>query len=148
MTAPAKASPWAEQAHRSLSDAGYNQGAARRAVIDLLDRQSCSLTVREIDDALHSEGQRVGRASVYRVLEQLSELGLVSRVEVGHAMARFEPVRPDHEHHHHMVCDSCGRVLPFADPGLERAIARVSDKVRFEVAGHDVVLRGECASCR
>ena len=63
-------------------------------------------------------------------------------------MARYEPAHPSGEHHHHVVCDSCGTVEPFEDAALERAIHRLSDKVSFDVAAHDVTLHGTCPACR
>jgi Fur family transcriptional regulator, ferric uptake regulator len=88
----------------------------------------------------------VGRASVYRVLDELESLGLVSRVDVGDGVARYEPHGP--EHHHHLVCDGCGRLEPFQDDALEQAIHRLADRVSFDVADHDVTLHGSCERCR
>jgi len=138
---------WAEHALDLLDAAGYRRGTARRAVVELLERQSCALTALEVDAALRQRGAGVGRASVYRVLEQLEGLGLVQRLEVARGTASYERIEPSGSHHHHAVCRSCGRVEPFEDPGLERAIARVSAGVRYEIAEHDVVLRGLCPAC-
>jgi Fur family ferric uptake transcriptional regulator len=91
----------------------------------------------------------VARASVYRVLEELEALKLVGRVEVGHGIARFEPLHPDGEHHHHhFVCDDCGELVPFSDDELERAIHDVARRLKFDVSDHDITLRGSCRACR
>ena len=74
--------------------------------------------------------------------------GLVTRVEVGQGSTRYEAARPDGHHHHHMVCDRCGEVQPFADEDLERAVDRLAARVAFDVAEHEIVLHGECAQCR
>jgi Fur family ferric uptake transcriptional regulator len=139
---------WVEHAQERLARSGYRRGGARRAVIELLGRQECALTAHEIDDRLRAGGRAVGRASVYRALEQLTELHLVARLEVGQDAARYEPVHPSGEHHHHLVCDRCGRITPFEDRGLETAIDRLSRRVRFDVGDHDVVLHGACERCR
>jgi Fur family ferric uptake transcriptional regulator len=139
---------WIEHAERKLADAGYRSGAARRTVIELLARDACAMTAAEIEDRLRADGRAVGRASVYRTLEQLVELRLVSRLDVGSGTARYEAALPSGEHHHHLVCDTCGKVEPFEDPELESAIARVAQTVAsFTVGEHDVVLHGECATC-
>ena len=78
----------------------------------------------------------------------LAELRLVQRVDVGDGIARFEPALPDGDHHHHVVCDDCGKVEPFSDPSLETAIARASTRLGYNVDAHEVVLRGECGDCR
>src|SRR5690349_5320970 len=106
---------WAAHAQERLAREGYRRGGARRAVIDLLGRQECALTAHEIDERLRVQGHAVGRASVYRALEQLTDLHLVARLEVGQDAARYEAVHPSGEHHHHLVCDRCGRVTPFED---------------------------------
>jgi Fur family ferric uptake transcriptional regulator len=148
MTTRSKHRGWAEQALSELAAAGYRRGGARESVIELLDGQSCALSAIEIEDALRREGtRRVARASVYRILEQLEELRLVSRVDVGHGLSRFEAAREE-GHHHHMVCDQCGDVTPFEDTALEQSIRRVTERVAFDVVEHEVVLHGACANCR
>jgi Fur family ferric uptake transcriptional regulator len=134
---------WTELALTALRRAGYRAGGARRQVVELLGREECALTALEIDRRLDS----VGRASVYRALEQLEQLGLVQRLEVGGEAAGYERRDPGGEHHHHLVCKHCGAVVPFADEELERAIETVSDASAFRVLSHEVVLRGECGAC-
>lgn len=139
---------WADHAHQVLTETKRHTGAARRALLELLDTQPCALSAVEIEDALRSGERPVGRASIYRILDELERLGLVQKVQVGQAMARYEPIRGDHEHHHHLVCDSCGMVMPFTDPDLERAIEKLSRRVPINVAEHEIVLHGACEDCR
>jgi Fur family ferric uptake transcriptional regulator len=134
---------WAERASGRLNDAGFRSGAARRQVIELLADQDCALTALEIDRRL----PKVGRATVYRTLEQLEQLDLVHRVDVGGEGAAYERNDPS-GHHHHMVCADCGRLVPFEDSSLERAIEAIGERADFEVTAHDVVLRGHCPRCR
>lgn len=134
---------WSEHALSTLSSTGLRRGGARTAVIELLDRQPCALTASEVEDALVGEASR---ATVYRVLDELVDHGLASRLEVGQGIARYEPVRRD-GHHHHLVCDDCGAVRPFHDDELERAIGQVAGRVAFDVAEHDITLRGRCGDC-
>ncbi|HVP01099.1 MAG TPA: Fur family transcriptional regulator [Solirubrobacteraceae bacterium] len=144
-TTPAES--WAASAARTMSDAGYRRGGARAAVLELLDGQSCALTAYEIEEELRARGRTVGRASVYRILDELEALRLVTRVELGQGQARYEPARADH-HHHHLVCDVCGAVTPFHDAALERAIVALSHELDFDVTEHEIVLHGRCARCR
>ena len=109
-----------------------------------IDSLGCSVTAREVSELLRERGSGVGLASIYRALELLERLGLIKRFDVGEGVARYEPAHPSGDHHHHVVCDTCGKVEPFEDGALERAIHRLSDKVSFEVAAHDVTLHGEC----
>jgi Fur family ferric uptake transcriptional regulator len=138
---------WAESTLASIQSKGHRNGGARRAVIELLGRQPCCLTAQEIFDRLRGEGRSVGIASVYRALEQLTRDGFVQRIDIGAGTSRFEPIHAGGEHHHHLVCDDCGKVEAFADDELERALHNVEARTGYSVAGHDVVLRGACADC-
>jgi len=138
---------WAEQARSALSGAGYRRGGARAAVIEALSEQDCAITALELEEKLRRRDEGVGRASIYRALEQLEQLGLLQRLEVCRGTAGYERVEPDGEHHHHAICRECGRLIPFEDPSLERAIEKVAGRMSFDVAEHDVVLRGVCERC-
>jgi Fur family ferric uptake transcriptional regulator len=138
---------WSEHALERLSAAGYRRGGARQVVIELLDEQPCALSALDIEDRLRArDGRQVGRASIYRALDELVTLDLLSRVEVGDGVARYEPQR--HGHHHHLVCDGCGKLTPFQDDALEQAIHGLAKRVAFDVSDHDVTLHGSCESCR
>jgi len=138
---------WTDTAVAALERRAARRSDVRRAVVEELGRQGCAVTAPDLEDALRAAGTAVGRATVYRVLEQLREARLVQRLDVGHGGGRYEAIRHGPDHHHHLVCDSCGDVLPLADPALERAIAKVADAVDFHVADHDVVLHGSCGAC-
>ena len=139
---------WQDSAHRALQAAGRRSGGAREAVIGLLGRQDCCLSAQEIADRLRDSGGDVGIASVYRAIDLLHELGLVQRVELGEGPARYEPVVPGGEHHHHAVCDVCGRVTPFEDPQLERQLEQLAGQLRHSMRGHDLIIHGACSRCR
>ncbi|HXN39566.1 MAG TPA: Fur family transcriptional regulator [Solirubrobacteraceae bacterium] len=142
-------SSWVDRAEATLAATGRKRGGARRALLELLDRQECALTAVEIEDALRagSAARNVSRASVYRVLDELERLRLVQRVETGQAMVRYERVHEHDQHHHHLVCDECGLVMPFSDAALERAIGELSAKVPLKVSEHEIVLHGACQDC-
>ena len=137
---------WSEQAMTALRDAGLRRGGARRAVVEFLERQECCRSAQEIHDGIVSAGGAVGVASVYRTLDTLAELRLVQRVDVGDGIARFEPFGGEDEHHHHLVCEDCGRVEPFTDEPLEQALERAAGRLGYAMQ-HEVVLRGVCGEC-
>jgi Fur family ferric uptake transcriptional regulator len=134
---------WAGQANHELREAGYRPGGAGTLVLDYLEAQTCCRGAQEIYEAL---GRKVGLASVYRMLDRLDEHGLVQRIDIGDGIVRYEPSRE--AHHHHLVCAECGKVEPFADQKLERAIEAVEEKSGYSVVAHEVVLRGACGDCR
>jgi Fur family ferric uptake transcriptional regulator len=130
---------WIEHANVVLRGAGLRASAGRSAVVELLGRQSCLLTAQEIADHLRDEGSAGSTATVYRALETLYELGLVRRFDAD-GLARYEPVDPSGDHHHHIVLDS-GDVVPFEDAELERVIAGLGARLGMVVTSHDVILR-------
>jgi Fur family transcriptional regulator, ferric uptake regulator len=142
-----KSSAWLDHARVELRRAGHRAGGARSAVLETLDREPCCLTAQEIFDSLRARGRKVGLASVYRTLELLSQLNLVRRVDIGNS-ACYEPEHPGGEHHHHVVCEDCGKVAAFEDEGLEDAIDRLGRRLKYRVGVHEVVLRGACPDCR
>jgi Fur family ferric uptake transcriptional regulator len=145
MTSSSKS--WTEHAFAALADAGLRRGGARTAVVEAMAGHECAVTALDLDDELRRRRPSVGRASVYRALEQLEQLGLVQRIEVSRGTAGYERVDPTGHHHHHAICRECGRMIPFEDAALERAIHEVSEGISFDVAQHDVVLRGVCERC-
>ncbi len=138
---------WADHTHQTLAAAGHRASAPRAEVIQAVAELGCSVSAREIADRLRDRDSAVGLASIYRALELLERLGLVKRIDLGDAAARYEAAAPGGEHHHHIVCDSCGTVERFEDDALEQAIHTLSDRTDFNVATHDVTLHGECPAC-
>ena len=137
---------WAENAQSVLAQHKHHTGAARQAILELLDTQTCALSAIEIEDALRASERPVGRASIYRILDELERLHLVQKLQIGQ-MARYEPTRTGLGHHHHLVCDNCGTVTPFTDNALETAIENLSRRVPMRVADHEIVLHGACQDC-
>ena len=138
---------WAKHALEALGAAGYRRGGARTAVVEALARHDCAVTALELEEELRRGKASVGRASVYRALDSLEELQLVQRFEAERGIASYERIDPSGHHHHHAICRRCGKLEPFEDHGLEQAIEQVSRQVPFEIAEHDVVLRGLCERC-
>jgi Fur family ferric uptake transcriptional regulator len=134
---------WVEVATEALARAGFRTGGGRTKVLELLGSEDCALTALELDRRLPG----VGRATVYRALDQLESLGLVQRVDLGGEAAGYERLDPEGHHHHHILCQRCGRVVAFEDEGLERAIVALGKRPDFKVSSHEVTLRGECADC-
>ena len=101
---------------------GTAPAAPARRSSSLLARQDCCLSAQEIHDKLRGAvAGRSGLASVYRALDVLAQLKLVHRIDVD-GTACYEPADPSGDHHHHAICDRCGKMDAFEDPELERLI--------------------------
>ncbi len=123
--------------------AGLRSGQTRRAVMEVLAADGqCLMGAQDVIDVIAS--RNVGwRASVYRVLDDLYEFGLLHRMDGRDGAARFEIAHPDpDDHHHHAVNEETGEITAFGDPVLEASIHSIADRLGLELTSHDVVLRG------
>lgn len=148
-----KRADWAElhrEAAQRLAAMEQRYTDGRRGLVAALARAERPLSVPEI---LQMAGP-LPQSSAYRHLTVLMEAGIVARIATGSDQARFElSERLSGDHHHHLVCGSCGAVVDVdAFPRLERALdaaARLAEEESdFEVTGHKIDLLGRCTNCR
>lgn len=103
-------------------------------------------SAEDVYQALLAEGADIGLATVYRVLMQFVQAGLLSRSHFEAGKAVFEL---NHGHHHdHLVCVQCGQVEEFCDPEIETRQMRIAAERGFELQGHALALYGLCSQCR
>ena len=119
-----------------LRDAGYKATPQRLAVIG-------ALTVAQHQSLEEIRGRcpEAGLATIYRTLDLLSGIGVVRRLELGDG-PRYELAE---DHHHHLICESCGGVAGFEECPID---ARLLQAIDFEVASHSFEIYGRCADCR
>ena len=129
----------------ALDRAGYRRTGPRQALATLIADQDGHFTAAEMIAAAQQRGLGVGRATVFRTLEVLEELGAIERLELpsgGHAYVGCEPV-----HHHHVVCSSCGRSSEIRDADLQRVVRRVGRQTGYRIDDHRLELFGLCPAC-
>lgn len=130
----------------ALDDAGYRLTGRRRQVADLIAAREGHFTAAELLDDARVRRLGIGRATVFRALDLLTELRLLERLDLPegeHAYVTCEPA-----HHHHVVCSSCGRAREVADHGLAEAIAEIERHTGYAVDSHRLELYGRCPRCR
>src|SRR5678816_4516897 len=93
------------------------------------------------------EDPTVGQTTVYRTLKLLTEAGLAREVRFGDGRAHYEH-NYKHQHHDHMICSECGRIIEFFSAELEAIQDAMAAKHRFEVTQHLLRIIGVCAECR
>jgi Fur family ferric uptake transcriptional regulator len=129
-----------------LADQRYTAG--RRAIISLLGSAG-PVSIGDIADQLPG----LPRSSAYRHLTDLETLGLVRRVTAGDEYTRFELAEDLTEHHHHLLCTECGKVIDVTlPPGFEQditsAISQLAGPEGFQARGHRLDVFGTCADCQ
>ena len=128
-------------------DQRYTTG--RRRLIDVLQSSGGPLTMMQIlanDDSL-------AQSSVYRNLTILEDAGAVTRIVTRDDFARYELAEHLTEHHHHLICSTCGDVIDFSlaaktEAALDKALDHVAKKLGFQVEGHRLDLLGVCVGCQ
>ena len=90
---------------------------------------------------------KVSRATVYRTLSVLEQAGFVEGLDTGDGSRRFEHVL-GHEHHDHMVCESCGEIFEFRDDELERRQEVAARRIGFQIERHSLRIYGTCQKCQ
>jgi Fur family ferric uptake transcriptional regulator len=129
----------------ALDRAGYRLTEPRRALADLIADQTGHFTAAGLVTAARSRRMGVGRATVFRTLEVLVELGVIERLDLPngeHAYVGCEPT-----HHHHVVCSRCGRTSEIRDADLKRVVLRVAQQTGYRVDDHRLELFGLCPGC-
>jgi len=132
---------------RQLGDSGRRRTSPRREVIAAALRRREPFTAQQLVGELARRG--VGRATVFRTLELLVSLGALSRIhgiEAGVRCVRYTPCAPSH--HHHLVCQACGRVEELAAKVLDQRIMATARARGFRALGHTVEIVGLCPDCR
>jgi Fur family ferric uptake transcriptional regulator len=129
----------------ALDRAGYRLTEPRRALAALIADQAGHFTAADLVAETRTRRLGVGRATVFRTLEVLEELGAIERLDLPtgeHAYVGCDPV-----HHHHIVCSRCGRTDEIDDAGLRPVVREVGRQTGFRVDEHRLELFGLCPAC-
>jgi Fur family ferric uptake transcriptional regulator len=128
---------------QSLKEIGLKATLPRRKVLELFEHSKVRhLSAEDVYKSLMAEGIDIGLATVYRVLTQFEQAGLLSRQHFETGKAVFELNQGGH--HDHLVCLQCGRVEEFYDAEIEQRQAEVARKRGFELKGHSLALYADC----
>lgn len=129
-----------------LKQAGLKATRPRLMILQLLEEaEERHLTAEGVYRNLLDAGEEVGLATVYRVLTQFEQAGLVQRHHFDGERAFFE--LDENKHHDHMVCMRCGRVEEFVNDEIERLQREVAQAHGFKLIDHRMELYGLCADC-
>ena len=128
---------------QSLKDSGLKATLPRRKILELFEASKVRhLSAEDVYKALLAEGLDVGLATVYRVLTQFEQAGLLARQHFETGKAVFELNQGGH--HDHLLCMQCGRVEEFYDAEIEQRQSTVAKERGFELHGHSLALYADC----
>jgi Fur family ferric uptake transcriptional regulator len=127
---------------RRLADKGLRMTGQRAAVVRTIAEKPGAFTAEALVDELRPRG--IGRATVYRALDLLERLGMLTRM---HLRGCHGYTVCDEGHHHHLVCNSCDTVVPVDATAIEAEIRSLANRLKFRVDTHTLEFAGRCESC-
>ncbi len=130
----------------ALDGAGYRLTGPRLAVADLIAEQTGHFTASELEEVVRSRRLGISRATLFRALDLLAELGVVERLDLPTGEHAYVPCA--RAHHHHVICSRCGRTAEADDCGVAEAVAEISRRTGFRIDTHRLELFGLCRHCQ
>jgi Fur family ferric uptake transcriptional regulator len=143
---PSISSTQADRIIRALEGAGYQATPNRRLVAQLVASTDGHFTAAALLQRSRRERVTIGRATVFRALELLTTLRVVERLDLPSGSHAYVLCDPD-QHHHHLICSSCGRSEDVADGELAGLIERIGRRSGYQIEAHRLELFGLCPRC-
>jgi Fur family transcriptional regulator, ferric uptake regulator len=131
---------------RRLDEAEVKASPNRVLVLEELARERDDATAQALHQRLADRGERIGLATVYRALHAMSEAGVVDALPHGSTETCYRLCTAGH--HHHLVCESCHRVIELAGCPADDWIERAAREQGFVVTDHRLEVQGLCSRCR
>jgi len=135
-----------EQHKQRLRNAGYKLTHARLTVLQALQDLGQHITSAEVLDAVQLADESVGRASVFRTLDLLTQLGIIRPTYIESSVTPHYVMLPG-GHHHHVICTNCNRVMEFEDCDLSGLAQRLERRMKMQITGHLLEFYGLCEAC-
>src|SRR5699024_10304825 len=135
------------ESQNELKSAGLKATFPRLKILDIFRRaEPRHQSAEDVYRTLIAEDVDIGLATVYRVLTQFEQAGILTRSQFDGGKAVFE--LNDGDEHDHFICTHCARVVEFSDPEIEKRQYKIADNLGFELESHTLVLYGTCKDCQ
>lgn len=134
--------------YAELKKHDYKLTSPRKVVIDaLINMGPEHYTVEDLYDIVEKMDPNIGVATVYRTVNMLYDLQLVTKLDLNDGYDRYELVKNYH-HHHHLICDHCGKTTEVMEDHLDDLEEKISKQFNFKITGHFLKFRGICSACQ
>lgn len=139
-----------------LRGCGRRFTAPREMILDIVEQSNEHLSADDIFNSVKKIYPAIGLTTVYRTLDLLEEMNLLTRHDFGDGRARYEMIRgvKEEDHHHHLICTSCNRVIDYRDfiedevELLKKTEKGLSRKFNFKIEDHLIQFYGLCEKCK
>lgn len=132
--------------HKVLQAQGYRLTPQRMLVIEALHNAESHISAEEIYEQLHARYPYSNISTVYRTLELLNRLSLVTETDFGEGRVRYHVA--EKSHHHHLVCRTCGKVIDLDESVLSPIKGTLLRDYGFNADLRHLAISGECSDCR
>ena len=126
---------------------GLKRTSQRDLILDFFLRTEEHLSIEDLYRLVQREDPTVGQTTVYRTLKLLTEAGLAREVRFGDGRTHYEH-NYKHQHHDHMICSECGKIIEFFSAELEALQDAMAEQHGFEITQHLLRIIGRCADCQ
>ena len=122
------------------------------AIYEFAENKDRHMTAEDIYELVKEDYPEIGLATIYRTVQLLLEMQLVDRINLDDGCVRYEIGETldgtGKHHHHHLICKTCGKVLPFKDDLLDELERHIEEETGFHVLDHELKFYGQCSECR
>ncbi|MEN8153443.1 MAG: Fur family transcriptional regulator [Acidobacteriota bacterium] len=138
----------------SLKENGYKLTNPRKTILEALERRGGHPNAREILLELSRKNSEIGLTTIYRTLDLFVKLGILKRYDFGDRQNRYELFSEDNEHHHHLICKKCIKVIEYDDfldeetTLIKKIEKMLTEKYDFVIDKHELTFYGYCKNCR
>ena len=133
---------------RALKERGLKSTAQRDDIAHAFFASTRHMSIDDLCQQVRKINPRVGYATVYRTIKLLKDCELAEERHFADGQTRYENAESDEEHHDHMICDKCGKIVEFSDERLEALQEEITAKLGFVLVRHRMELYGICRQCR
>lgn len=135
---------------KKLKDAGYKLTPQRIAILNAIElNKGKHLNTEEIYDLVKQSNPEMGLATVYRTLQLLEQLEVVSSLNLEDGCVRYEMYSDDGQHnHHHLICSECGDVIEVEGDLLDELEDKIEKEYDFKILDHKLKFYGICSKCK
>lgn len=127
----------------------------REAILEFLSKSSKHMSAKEIYASLYKSHPGMGLTTVYRTLELLAQMGLITKLTLGDGKSRYEFKSGEKkDHHHHLICTECGKIIDYTEflneelELVEKTEERLAKKYDFKITDHNIEFLGLCKKCQ
>ena len=136
-----------ERLKESVKQGGLKLTKQRETICEVFFAQQGHRRADEILNDARTQDKKVSLATVYRTLKLLQEYGFATAHNFQDGQALFEPSLDIHDHHDHLICTSCQRIIEFFNPEIEKLQTMIAAAHGFSVTNHKMELYGLCSEC-